>query len=80
MQEKKVWFLVREDFTCSRPAKPMYHNYWASALELRSCSYQAHAAATEAQVSWNQCSAYERIHRNEKPEHRNSRVAPAHCN
>ena len=27
MQEKKVSFLVREDFTCSRPAKPMYHNY-----------------------------------------------------
>ena len=34
--------LVREDSTCWRATKPVYHNYWACALEPVSHNYWAH--------------------------------------
>ena len=33
MQGTWVWFLVQEDSTCLRATKPVYHSYWARALE-----------------------------------------------
>ena len=33
MQEKWVLSLIGEDPTCRRAAKPVYHHYWACALE-----------------------------------------------
>ena len=41
MQETWVQSLVQEDPTCQRAAKPMSHNYWACALEPKSCNYWA---------------------------------------
>ena len=37
-----VQSLIQEDLTCWGGAKPMHHNYWACALETRSCNYWAH--------------------------------------
>ena len=37
-----VRFLVWEDPTCRRAAKPMHHNYWACALEPGGHNYWAH--------------------------------------
>ena len=42
MQETWVWSLIQEELPCHRATKPMYHNYWASALEPRSYNYWAH--------------------------------------
>ena len=41
MQGTWVQSLVWEDSTCRRATKPMYHNYWAWALEPMSGSYWA---------------------------------------
>ena len=38
-QETQVWSLVQEDPTCRRATKPMYHNYWACALEPTGLNY-----------------------------------------
>ena len=42
MQETWVHSLVREDPTFRGAAKPMWHNYWACALEPRNPNYGAH--------------------------------------
>ena len=42
MQETRVWALIQEDPTCLRATKPVGHNYWACALELRNRNYCAH--------------------------------------
>ena len=42
MQVTQIWSLIREDPTCSGAAKPMYHNYWACALEAGSPNSWAH--------------------------------------
>ena len=42
MQETQVWSLVREDSTCLRSTKPVYHSYWASTLEPGNRKYWAH--------------------------------------
>ena len=33
------WSLIQENPTCLRATKPMHHNYWAYALEPKSCKY-----------------------------------------
>ena len=63
MQETRVRALVQEDPTCHGATKPMYHNYWARALESPSRNYWAHvpqllsprAATTEAHMLWGPC-------------------------
>ena len=42
MRKTWVWSLIQEELPCHRATKPMYHNYWASALEPRSYNYWAH--------------------------------------
>ena len=41
MQKTQVWSLVQEDSTCLGATKPVYHNYWACALEPGSHNYCA---------------------------------------
>ena len=36
----------REDPTCCRATKPMYHNYWVCALEVRNLNYWSHVPQT----------------------------------
>ena len=43
MQETWVGFLIQEDPTCLGATKLVGHNYWACALEPRSCNYWAHS-------------------------------------
>ena len=47
MQGTWVWCLVQEDSTCHEAAKPMYHNYWAWALEPLKRSLQWEASAPQ---------------------------------
>ena len=65
----QVQSLVREDPMYLRGTKPMPYNYWAQALEFSSRNY------------WSACTLEPRFHNkrshhNEKPGHRNYRVAP----
>ena len=60
MQETQVWSMIQEDPTCCRAAKPVYHNYWACALEPRNCN---HWSPNILELVF--CN--NRSHRNEKP-------------
>ena len=42
MQEIRVQSLVREEPTCRRATKPVYHNYWACALQPENRNSWAH--------------------------------------
>ena len=62
-----IWFLVQEDSTWCKAAKPMHHNYWAWALEPTSdndwaCVPQLLKATCLGPVLCNK-----RSHQNEKP-------------
>ena len=50
MQETQVQSLICQDPTCRGTTTPMYHNYWACALEPGSCNYWSPRA-------WSPCSA-----------------------
>ena len=72
MQGTRVWSLVREDATCRRATKAVYHNYGACALEPTSHNYWAHtpraqAPQQEKPLQWEACAPQ-------------WRVAPARCN
>ena len=45
---KQAWSFVQEEFPCHGAIKPVYHDYWAHALEPTNCSDWAHATVTEA--------------------------------
>ena len=75
MQETWVRSLVWEDPTCSGATKPVYHNYWARALEPRSRNYWAYKPQLLEPVLCNK-----RSHRNEESMQHHWRVAPACCN
>ena len=51
MQWTWVRSLVQENPTCCGVTKPVYHNYWACALEPRSCKYWACTPRTYA-LQW----------------------------
>ena len=59
MQGTRVWSLVREDPTGRGATKPVRHNYWACVLQL--------LTPTRLEPVLHN----KRIHRNEKPVHRN---------
>ena len=42
MQETWVQLLVQENPTHHEATKPVYYNYWACALEPRSCTAETH--------------------------------------
>ena len=64
VQETWVQSLIREDPRCYGATKPMHHNYWACALELRSHNYWGLHT-----LEFKLCN--KRSHHNEKPAHRN---------
>ena len=66
-----VQALVREDPTCRGAAKPMWHNYWACALEPASHNYLAHVPQLLKSVYLEPVLRNKRSHHNEKPSHCN---------
>ena len=80
MQGTRVRALVREDPTCRGATKPMRHNYWACALEPASHNYWAHVPQLLKPALLEPVLHNKRSHLNEKPVHRQRRVAPARHN
>ena len=74
MQETRIWSLIQEDSICCGPTKPVYHNYWACALEPISCTCWALGPQLLKLTCPKACN--KRSHLNEKPTHQNQRVAP----
>ena len=50
MQGARVRALVREDPTCHRATKPVYHNYWVCALEPVNHNYLLSLSATTTEA------------------------------
>ena len=69
MQGAQVRALVWEDPTCPEATKPVYHSYWACALETASHNYapKARAPQQEKPPQWEARAPQQR-------------VAPAHHN
>ena len=63
--------LVWEDPTCRRATKPVYHNYWACALEPANHNYWAHVLQLLKPMCLEPVLCNKRSHRNEKPTHHN---------
>ena len=85
VQGTRVRALVQEDPTCRRATKPVYHNYWAYALEPECCNYWAHVPQLLKPAHLEPMLCNKRSHRNEKPTHHEAhapqrRVAPTHRN
>ena len=60
LQGTQVWSLVQEDPTCRGATKPVHRNYWARALEPKSCNYwspctQSHALEQEKLLRRETC-------------------------
>ena len=71
MQGTRVRALVREDPTCRRATKPVYHNYWACALELPSHNYWARMPQLLKPAFLEPMLRNKRSHRHEKPMQQN---------
>ena len=71
MQGTRVWALVWEDPTCHRATKPVYHDYWACALEPTSHNYWAHVPQLLKPACLEPMLPNKRSHHNEKPTHHN---------
>ena len=69
MQGTQVRALVWEDPTGRGAAKPVYHNYWACALQPVSHNYWAHMPQLLKPVCLEPVLCNKRSHRNEKPMH-----------
>ena len=80
MQGTRVQALVQEDPMCHGATKPVRHNYWVWALEPASHNYWAHVPQLLKPVCLEPMLRNKWSHCNEKPAHRNKRVAPAHRN
>ena len=68
--------LVQEDLTCRRATKPVRHNYWACALEPTSHNYWARVPQPLKPARLEPVHRNKRIHRNEKPAHRDEEQPP----
>ena len=77
VQGTRVRSLVEEDSTCCRAAKPVYHSCWAHALAPTSCNSWARVQKLLKPVCLESVLHNQRSHCKGKPEHHNSRVAPA---
>ena len=71
MQGTRVRALVREDPTCRRASKPVYHNYWACTLEPANHNYWARVPQLLKPTRLEPVLHNKRSHRNEKPAHHN---------
>ena len=61
VEETWVLFLIWEDATCCGTAEPMHHNYWACALEPRSCNYWAYLPQLLKPVHPRACTSHQRV-------------------
>ena len=66
MQETWLWSVVQEDLTCHGAIKPVFHNYWACALEPTSynhwtCTSRASAPQQEKPPRWEACALQWRV-------------------
>ena len=75
-QGTQVWALVWEDLTCRGATKPVYHNYWACALEPASHNYWARAPRLLKPARLEPVLRNKRSHCSEKPAHLNEELPP----
>ena len=76
MQDTWVPSLIQEDPICCRTAKPKHHNYKASSLEPRSCTYWTHALQLLKPSTLEPMLHNKRSHHNEKPAQGNEEWLP----